>query len=791
MRMDGRLEWADILMRMEYPGTSAADESKFRNRLQQRMARAREKFSMVAWRDTTGDNNSIRDRVLSKLTQAQLAARGGLGSTRGSTPGSRDSQGRVIPLPGRRPRGTLNATADTAVQQQQSQTAVAGAAPSNAASRQQNHIAYAGASASTSHQNQPAASNRSSRVNQQLARTNPVNGSRQDNQTSAHYGALPVRQDITYAGAPQAMFSRSHAGPSNGQYNQHGSYREGPLTREYIRSVTSHAGPSASQHNTAPSQDESSSEGGDGDDVDDGDYGCEEDDKSEDSADEEDEENDEDDGSDEPDAMMPLPKGDPRPAMLTAEERRELERYLEQDRTNILMYGNGKISEPRLLSSMARNEAEFRSGLKRARGDVSDDDEVDEMQSRRVKRTKRGGDAAGPSSQSLSETRVPGPWGEYNRQGALLNTSRRPATRPVGSAVERLHKDRTRQVAPKAMQNKIPEFPYDSQQDLVMDDEEYTVNSYQDQLLSYPAQPENGARNGSHRVNTGGWQAPNSQYPQPENVMVYSTYHTSAGEPQPRTDTGYHQSENGMGSSNSYTHAGETQARPFSHGQRQPGSERFSSALNSTAEQVIGDMPAHAPQDPVQPAPNGTPPAFRRAYQQPTASTIQDDPFFSDELFDGMLNGQPDANHVGSIYTRSQKDDIDQYYQRLMAPHPGAAPESNAQDNATPPQQHFSEEEPATMFVADLLNPYARPQAGQGGGAPQPYIPFNIPTAPAQGGNAPPAPQAPPRAPRPTEGPEMGLDIGNIVGWDPSWSEFVNDHDSEALLKAHYPDEFP
>ena len=117
-------------MRMEYPGTSPTDESKFRNRLQQRMARAREKFSMVAWRDTSGDNNAIRDRVLNKLTPAQHAARGGLGTTRGSTPGSSDSQGRVIPLPGRRPRGTANAATNTAAQKQQPHAAVVKVAPS-------------------------------------------------------------------------------------------------------------------------------------------------------------------------------------------------------------------------------------------------------------------------------------------------------------------------------------------------------------------------------------------------------------------------------------------------------------------------------------------------------------------------------------------------------------------------------------------------------------------------------------------------------------------------------------
>ena len=64
---------------MGYPGYTDKDEQKVRNRLQQRMARFREKFVMVSWRDTAGDNNAIKDRVLESLTQPNSLRGVGLG----------------------------------------------------------------------------------------------------------------------------------------------------------------------------------------------------------------------------------------------------------------------------------------------------------------------------------------------------------------------------------------------------------------------------------------------------------------------------------------------------------------------------------------------------------------------------------------------------------------------------------------------------------------------------------------------------------------------------------------
>ena len=101
-RLDSRLGWSDIDMRMENVGDRASTTlEKFINAMNNRCARGREKFSMVSWREKSKHNkpNKIRDKVLARLSQEQKDANGGLGSTRGSTPGSLDSLGNLIPVP--------------------------------------------------------------------------------------------------------------------------------------------------------------------------------------------------------------------------------------------------------------------------------------------------------------------------------------------------------------------------------------------------------------------------------------------------------------------------------------------------------------------------------------------------------------------------------------------------------------------------------------------------------------------------------------------------------------------
>ena len=124
--------------------------------------------------------------------------------------------------------------------------------------------------------------------------------------------------------------------------------------------------------------------------------------------------------------------------------------------------------------------------------------------------------------------------------------------------------------------------------------------------------------------------------------------------------------------------------------------------------------------------------APRRAYQHYTARTGRDDPFFSDELYGGMLNGQPNNKHVGSIYTCSQQQEIDAYYRRLMAPRPTA--QSKTSVPQTPPPR-------LRMEVAKSAN-------------------------------------------------GSDLAVGDIGYWNPEWSVFVNDDDAEPLLQTQYPDEY-
>ena len=103
MRLDPRLTWDDIDMRMEYVGARAAYDhtidtasknvnkqavkakNKFINALQTRCSRGRAAFAMVSWRERTriSKANKTRDDVLKRLTSDQIANN----TTRGLTPG--------------------------------------------------------------------------------------------------------------------------------------------------------------------------------------------------------------------------------------------------------------------------------------------------------------------------------------------------------------------------------------------------------------------------------------------------------------------------------------------------------------------------------------------------------------------------------------------------------------------------------------------------------------------------------------------------------------------------------
>ena len=102
MRLDPRLTWDDIDMRMEYVGARAAyhnaiiasndvksqslkAKSKFINALQTRCSRGRAAFNLVSWRERKMNysTNQTRDHVLKRLSADQIANN----TTRGSTPG--------------------------------------------------------------------------------------------------------------------------------------------------------------------------------------------------------------------------------------------------------------------------------------------------------------------------------------------------------------------------------------------------------------------------------------------------------------------------------------------------------------------------------------------------------------------------------------------------------------------------------------------------------------------------------------------------------------------------------
>ena len=651
---------------------------------------------MVSWRDTAGDNNAIRDRVLDKLTPAQLAARGGLGTTRGSTPGSRDSQGRVIPVPGRRPPGIIPPkTANTR------KTAIHSLASSRALPNRRRNVD-----------------------------TNPTMGGAQQPYTSTSHATST---------GPQRYFEVSSLSPSQEATvpimdGRRASRDANAQTQQGQGSAVYAANQSAQQAGNTlyacPSEtlQEPDQLLSDEEDWDYQDFGSDEgDDGDDEQGDGESGEDYDEDGSDwneEADADMVSTEESPRMKSLTPEECCELERYLKEDRIRTQMCLDGVISVDELMLDMQNNEEELKQGLKRTRGEASDTDEVEELQSRRAKRTKREESATGSSSEPLSELKEPTfnsfniskprPWGEYRRQGALAKTSGRPTTRPVGSAVQRLHNDRLRRPHPKATvgQKDIYDSLHCHQPYPVLDGEWTVFHSHIDpQPTPYlPQQP---------GVEEGLW--------------------TNIGQRQGRLTPYEPRQDNTMESRNSDTNAGERRPRPSPRHQRQPDGPPDSGKSSGSSDVV----------------------ELTRPHQQPAARAIQDDPFFPDELFNGMLNGQPDNNHIGSIYTRSQQQEIDEYYYRLIAPRPRPEAQTNARQGPMPPPP--------------------RPRMEEGGGVPQQHIPRNVPVAHAQSSNAPPVAQVTQDASDPA--------IDTTTLWNPEWWAFINDHDAEPLLQAHHPDE--
>lgn len=737
-------------MRIEYPGTTDQHEQKIRNRLQQRMARFREKFSMVSWRDTAGENNAIRDRVLNTLIPAQFAARGGLGSTRGSTPGSMDSQGRVIPLPGRRARGSA-AAADTISQVQQTQARTVHAGPSNGST------VDTGFTPVNSQVHRVSESHGGSRTSQQNVKTNLGNLNRQQqsrpsisikpllnhrlNEQNATMGAAQQHHPSTSytddpALLPYSSFSSAVPPPEGTRQRASGvtnpRMQDGQASAAYAGNRTtqqagnmSYTGPSESlQVPDGPSTDE--------------DYGDVE------SLDTDDNHDlSEEDSNEEPNAGKPLVEEDTQMEPLPDEVCYELKRYLKEDRARTLMCLDGRISLDELLLGMERNQANLKQGIKRARGEASDDDEVEYLENQRAKRPRRGQGTAGSSSQprpgpqnliySGFDGSQPGPSGDYPRQGPLANKSCHPAARPIGSAVQRLHNDRQRRPTPKATtaQKERDGYLRNPQTDPVIDNE-WTVYGF----------------------HTGSQQPP---YPsKQEDSLRGQGLYTNLGRPQRVPEPYQPQRDNGVGTSSPYTTTGAPQPRHSSHHQHQPGSERLRS-VPSHAIQDTGDLPSHDQnsltrgRDSHNPGSSAARVQLRRegngnieprqAYQHFEESTIQNEPFFSDELFEGNLNGHTDNNHVGNMYTHAQQREIDEYYRRLMTPHPRPETETNAPETAMPPP-------PPVPQVPQVTNSATQPVR------------------------------------------ESDLAVGDIAGWDPAWSEFVNDHDAEPLLRANHPDEY-
>lgn len=92
--------------RMENSGKRRNTKTKFINSLQMRCSRFRERCTMVSWAERSDgkSSNQTRADILARLSPAQMAARSGLGTSRGTAPGSLDHLGNTIAIPTGRDR---------------------------------------------------------------------------------------------------------------------------------------------------------------------------------------------------------------------------------------------------------------------------------------------------------------------------------------------------------------------------------------------------------------------------------------------------------------------------------------------------------------------------------------------------------------------------------------------------------------------------------------------------------------------------------------------------------------
>ena len=427
------------------------------------------------------------------------------------------------------------------------------------------------------------------------------------------------------------------------------------------------------------------------------------------------------------DSQIPLLGANIRMDTPTAEKYCALQRHPDEDRVPTHLCPERDISTDELASAMQETKAELKQGLKRTRGEISDDDGIEENQNRRAKRTRRGSlgssgllfsgfhglqNVEGDQAAHMVSGKAPSsPWGECECHGGSAYSSRRSTGHAAGSAVQRLHHDRLRRPAPKETQDEAHVFSYCPKSDLTIGDQDYVV----------------------YNLRTGSQQPPYA----PEQGYALNNRNSHANISQPQSGLGIYRSqqEYDRASNSAYADAGAPQIRPLSRHQQQPGSEQD---ISSTQGQTPrGPSQIRVSSSAVtQARTRGVHTVPHRAYQQAIASAARDDPFFSDELFNGMLNGQPDNNHVGSMYTCSQQQETDEYHRRQMMPRPRPGTVSNALADSGPSPLSFS-----------VLDGAVR------------------------------------QADRPD------LIVGDMAGWNVEWEGFINGHDAEPLLRALCQDE--
>lgn len=151
------------------------------------------------------------------------------------------------------------------------------------------------------------------------------------------------------------------------------------------------------------------------------------------------------DGTKQPIANTPLPEADDKTDLFTAEERPIMTRYKELDDADMEMVMDAGYCLAEVMAADTRIKARLLSDLKRARWQISEDEEIKQLQHQRTKRIKREEEPARTSSQGFPESH--GHCTDDDLHTTYSKSSHkgnRKNHRTLSQYIQKLHKDRLR-----------------------------------------------------------------------------------------------------------------------------------------------------------------------------------------------------------------------------------------------------------------------------------------------------------------------------------------------------------